>query len=170
MADDEHPGHWDGFSIYADVSQDIHSAVTDAIDSYSVIVSRHSEGAKVKPAEAAQHKANILGAANRLLTELEREVNRGSKYSDDLDAILDDWTDAGDEDGYIKEFHAAQLTSGYPGWMYDFVRQIHEVAWLLGYLKAGRIEEDKPNTPSSNGREMVEDIMEITNGTSTSDA
>lgn len=162
MAPDPPEQKWDGFSIYADVSQDIHQSVSDAIDSYSVVVSAHSEGAKLRPDDAARHKANILGAANRLITELNQEDHR-------FEDILDDWRGTGDgSPGRISELHDTALTEQYPGWLHRFVLQIHEAAWRLGYLKAGRYESDDPDTPESNGRKMIEDLA--TNGTSQSDA
>jgi len=157
MPDSESGDYWDGFSIYAEVSRDIHTSVTDAIDSYSMVAACHSEGAKLRPDDAAKHKANILAAANRLLTELKTEADRNAKFSDDYEAILDDWRG---DDGRIPRLHKIKLVSERPGWLYDFVMQIHEAAWKLGYIKAGRVEEEDAETPEATGREMIEDVLQ----------
>lgn len=160
MADDDSGDHWDGFSIYAEVSRDIHSSVGQAIDSYSAIVAAHSEGAKVRPDEAAQHKAAILSAAHRLLTEMEVEVERGSTNKNEYESILDNWRGDDNEDGWIGKLHGTNLSSEYPGWLHDFVPSIHRAAWHLGYLKAGRRESEATDTPEASGRAMLEDIAQ----------
>lgn len=157
--DDGAQDYWDGFSIYAEISRDIHESVGQAIDSYSAIVSYHSESAKLRDEEAAQHKAAILSAAHRLLTEMQIEADRGGPRADRYTEILDKWQG---DDGWIEQLHKANLSREHPPWLHEFASTIHRGAWHLGYLQAGRREEVEEDTPTTSGREMLEDIA---NGT-----
>jgi len=157
--------YWDGFSIYAEISRDIHESVGQAIDSYSAIASYHSEGAKIRDEEAAQHKAAVLSAAHRLLTEMEIEAGRNGPNADHYKEILAEWNG---DDGWIQQLHEANLAREHPSYLHEFAATIHRAAWHLGYLQAGRREEVEPDdTPSTSGREMLEDIA---NGTRQGDA
>lgn len=159
MADDQPETQWDGFSIYAEVSRDIHMAVADAVDSYSQLAAMHSESAKIEKGEAAEHKANILRAANRLLTELKQEQHR-----EPLEKILVAWAGESDDphdDGRIDDLLAAEVWREMPESLHELVNEIHEAAWRLGYLKAGRETEADPHgDPESSGLGMIEDALE----------
>lgn len=168
MAEDGASQQWDGFSIYSEVSRDIHESVGQAIDSYSAVQASHSEGAKVRREEAADHKAAILAAAHRLLTEMEVEVERGSVNSSKYKTILSHWTGDDDSDGWLNELHRTNLTQESPDWLHEFIREIHQAAWHLGYLKAGREESTGDSGPETSGREMIEDLAQ--NATSESNA
>lgn len=133
-ADDLEPGtRWDSFSVYGEVSKDVADAVQAAIDAYSHIDSIHAEGADVAPKRAAEARACILAAAHRLMTELENERDQVDLYDD----ILERWEG---QDGFIQRMGQVRLNSMSPGFLHQFVRDIHRAAWELGYIRAGRAE------------------------------
>lgn len=160
MADNEPGEHWDGFSIYSEVSRDIHESVGQAIDSYSAVQASHSEDAKVRRDDAADHKAAILAAAHRLLTEMEIEVERNSANSQHYEKMLDNWVGDENEEGWITQLYQTNLSQRSPDWLHNFVREIHQAAWHLGYLKAGRNEEVEDGSPQASGRKMIEDLAQ----------
>jgi len=137
--------YFEGYSDYETVSQDIGRAVRDAVDAYSQLDAKQQQAARGRGgAAAAQAHQHILAAAMRLVPELERD--RGSR--DELDEIYTDWTGEGvDKDGYIERLRASQLDARSPEWLYEFVVQIRQAAWELGYLQAGRTHKAESADP-----------------------
>jgi len=159
MGDQDTETEWDGYSIYNKVSAEIHDSVTDAIDAYATIASAHSEGEKVRPGEAAEAKSQILGAAMRFVVEL--DIHSGAADQLDFGEIHERWDGAGDDTGYIQRLREAQLVSPSTDmdWIQEFVRDIHAVAFELGYIKAGREETVQDNTPDGTSQDMLQDVI-----------
>ncbi|QGX95922.1 hypothetical protein EI982_14575 [Haloplanus rallus] len=136
--------YFEGYSDYQSVSKDIGQAVRDAIDAYAYIDGRHSQGARVRATNAASAYRRILGAAIRLLPELKRDA----ETKDELGEIYTDWTgDGNDDDGHIDQLQALSFQSPPPDWLFEFVVQIREAAWELGYLQAGRSRKAEQGDP-----------------------
>lgn len=147
MAAGDTETYFEGYSDYQSVSKDIGQAVRDAIDAYAFLDGRHSQGARVRATNAARAHRCILGAAIRLLPELKRDA----ETVEELGAIYADWT--GDDDGRIDQLRALSFQNPPPDWLFDFVVQIREAAWELGYLQAGRsrkAEQDDPVEQEAN--------------------
>ena len=135
--------YFEGYSDYQSVSKDIGQAVRDAIDAYAYIDGRHSQGARIHATNAASAYRRILGAAIRLLPELKRDA----ETKEELGEIYADWTGDGDDEGRIDQLQALSFQSPPPDWLFEFVVQIREAAWELGYLQAGqsrKAEQDDP--------------------------
>jgi hypothetical protein len=141
--------YFEGYSDYQSVSKDIGQAVRDAIDAYAYIDGRHSQGARVRATNAASAYRRILGAAIRLLPELKRDA----ETKDELGEIYNDWTGKDGDDGRIDQLQSLSFQSPPPDWLFEFVVQIREAAWELGYLQAGRsrkAEQDDPVEQEAN--------------------
>ncbi|RLM83697.1 hypothetical protein D3D02_16985 [Halobellus sp. Atlit-38R] len=134
--------YFEGYSDYETVAQDIGKAVRDAVDAYSHLDAQQRQAARGRGANAAaQAHQHILAAAIRLVPELQRDRDSREK----LDEIYVDWTG---DDGYIQRLKNTQLEAGSPDWLYEFVVQIREAAWELGYLQAGRTEKAEAEDPN----------------------
>lgn len=137
---------WDGYSDYATVASRIGENVFNAIDAYARIHSAHIEGARIRPRDAAEARSRIQSASMSLKPEL--EVQQDS--NDDVAAILARWEGGEDADtsvppdGFLSAFDSISLVESDPDWLYQFVVDIRRAGWELGYLKAGRYEEDGP--------------------------
>ncbi|MCG1002872.1 MULTISPECIES: hypothetical protein [Halobacterium] len=149
---------WDGYSDYAYVSYQISSAIDNAIDSFSSLQSLHDENSKIKAQQAANARQPILSAAMRLLPELEKQQDANEKYA----KMVEEWTEDGvDEQGYIDALKEVNLQSECPPWLYDFVLDLRRAGWELGYLQAGRYEDDEDEDDAhASAREMLKDIYE----------
>lgn len=128
---------WNSFSNYGNISDDVHDSVVGAIEAQAFIHAMHREEANVPRDMAADASATILGAARRLLTEMRREA--GESDEGFYDDILDRWEG---ENGFISRLANAKLSESSPAFLHEFVEDIHQAAWELGYLKAGRRERD----------------------------
>jgi len=147
MSDEEPQTEWDGYSIYARVSAEIHDSVTDALDAHAYVAAVLSEGGKIGRDEAAPRKAAILSAAARFQTELRVERQRTIPSGDTFDEIHAEWCG---ESGYVTRLQRSTLREvGDEDWIGEFVHQIHEVAWELGYIAAGR-DTSEPESGSVN--------------------
>lgn len=135
---------WEGYSDYETVSKSVAQSISDAVDAYAWLQGRQQEDASVNPEQAADARADILGAALKLYVEMQQEHERGN---DEYDAMLERWGYETDNDGvdeergpYVQEFHELRLTDKVPGWLFQFVMDIRTAGWKLGYLQAGRRE------------------------------
>jgi len=145
--------YFEGYSDYESVSKDIGQAVRDAIDAYAYIDGRHSQGARVRATNAASAYRRILGAAIRLLPELERDA----ETKEELGEIYDDWM--GENEGSIEELQSLSFQNPPPDWLFDFVVQIREAAWELGYLQAGRSRKAEERDPvEEEPKKMFEEL------------
>lgn len=149
---------WDGYSDYAYVSYQISSAIDNAIDAYASLQSLHDEDTKIKPSQASNARRPILSAAMRLLPELEKQKDANETYGE----MVDEWTEDGvEEQGYIEALREANLQRDCPDWLYDFVLDLRRAGWELGYLQAGRYEDDEDEDDAhASARKMLEDIYE----------
>lgn len=151
---------WDGYSDYKYVSYQISSAIDDAIDSYATLQGLHDEGAKIKANQAAQARQPILAAAMRLLPELKNNQSGNETYEE----MVQKWTEDGVPNrdvGYIPGLRQVDLTQSCPDWIYEFVLDLRKAGWELGYLQAGRYEEDDDEDDAhASAREMLKDIFE----------
>lgn len=100
---DEATQRWEGYSDYASVSQRVARAIGDAVDAYAYIQSLHAENARIRQRQAAQARSRIVGAAHKLMPELEANAANapsggdGSDASDGDDRADDRDADEGDE-------------------------------------------------------------------------
>jgi len=131
----ERSTRYEGYSDYNVVSRNVANSVDNAVDAYARVQSRHSEGARVKPDLAAEGSAHILGAALRLLPEIEQDEQA-------YEELLEEWTG---DDGYIARLKRTSLVSECPEWLGDFVVEIRRAGWQLGYLRAGRMGKEEPD-------------------------
>lgn len=137
-------GEYHGFSDFQFVSRRVAIAVDDAISAYALLESIQVEGAGVEPQQVAEARARIVGAAMRLVPEMEAERDDDEKP---YDQILTKWQDgAEDTDGYLNEIQDVSLYDSHPPWLRDFVTDIRRAAWHIGYLKAGKRASSGPET------------------------
>lgn len=146
-------GNWDSFSSYATVSETISENVFDAVAAAAHYEANRSEG-KLSHAEGSDVKEIILRTALILKHEVEREQDADEYYED----VVDRW--CGD-DGWIAQLRGMDLSMEYPDWVFDFAAEMPEVAWRLGYLKAGERKPDRhPDEDEQQAREMLETAFE----------
>lgn len=146
-------GQWDAYSDYQLVSRGVAKSIRDATRAYAEIVSGIRSGYKIGPQEEAELRADILSAAITLRTELKNEREKREIY----DEILSRWEG---EEGYISRFRDADLTTQPGEWFEEFVEDIRRAGWELGYLKAGRKEEEE-NKGDSEDSEVFQLIEEM---------
>lgn len=148
--------YFEGYSDYQSVSKDIGQAVRDAIDAYAFLDGRHTQGARVRATNAARAHRCILGAAIRLLPEVERDA----ETKEVLGEIHADWMGNGeDDDGDIDKLRSLSLQDPPPDWLFGFVVQIREAAWELGYLQAGRSRKaDEGDPAEEEPKQMFEEL------------
>lgn len=142
-----------GYSDYKSVSKDVSTAVADAIDIYANLEGYHRQTRGQNPhsrndALPALAHTHILGAALRLVPELRANKSTREKYQN----MLDRWEGTEDEEGYIKQLSDSDLGSNCPDWLRDFVLDIREAAFHLGYLQAGK------NVQAGEGDPIEEDV------------
>lgn len=129
---------WEGYSNYELVSKRASKAIDDALDAYALLHGAHAEDAAVQPDFAAEARSKILSAAIRMLVEMREDRDAVDTYEE----ILDRWEG---ENGYINRLLQSQLHQEVPGWLFQFVIDIRQAGWSLGYLQAGRhsrVDED----------------------------
>lgn len=151
---------WEGYSDYRKISLRVAGSISDAVDAYARLDSAHQENAQVSPGLAAEARGRILGAAMKLIPELEDDRDTVDVY----DEILDRWEDGNDdefddkEEGFISRLNNTQLRNGTPDWLWQMVLDIRRAGWKLGYLRAGRETETSSDDPVEDESDaMVQD-------------
>jgi hypothetical protein len=134
---DESSTRYQGYTDYRKVSGSVAESVENAVEAYALLKSKYKEGARVSPEFAARASARILSASLKLLPELKEE-----SFVDEYRSIVDNWEG---DDGFIRSLEEIPLVNRCPGWLHQFVREIRRAGWLLGYLKAGRDEDNSPD-------------------------
>jgi len=145
---------WEGYSNYRDVSQRVAESVSDAVDAYSALDSRHVEGASISQEYAATARQHIFAAAIRLYTEM-NELESEDPYGD----ILGRWEGEDDDDGFLTLLSEVRLTEENPEWLMEFVEDIRRAGWELGYLQAGRTKKKEPQDPAERDTEAMFDKL-----------
>lgn len=136
--DGDRSTRYEGYSDYSAVSRSVADAVDRAVESYAMIHSRHSEGARVTPKMAAEAGHHILGAAVKLLPELEDDRETVDTY----DEILTRWQG---DDGFIERLKRENLSSRSPEFLGQMALDIRRAGFELGYLRAGRQGKTEPD-------------------------
>lgn len=136
----ERATRYEGFSDYQSVSRSVAAAVEEAVDAYAIIQSKHCEGERVQPPQAAEASSKILAAALKLLPELEQ----GLDETEEGQELAEKWSG---DDGFIERLKSARLATESPEWLGEFVVEIRRAAWELGYLQAGRTVKEEPDDP-----------------------
>jgi hypothetical protein len=131
MNDDSRQGGFEAYSDYQHISREIAHDILDAGRAATAIQRYHTERGEYQPREIAEASASLLTPAYMLVEQM--EMHRGG--NDTLDEILADWNG---EDGYLAQIQNTDFLREYPGFMDDFVRQLHRAGLELGYLQAGR--------------------------------
>lgn len=153
MSSERDTGRTTRFEAYPDysaVSRAVAQSIEDAVDAYSKMQSRHSEGARVTPDQAAEASAHILGAALKLLPELEDDRETVEQY----DEILTRWEG---DNGFIERLKQTSLSSRSPEWLGQFTVDIRRAGFELGYVKAGtQKEEDSEDVVERDAESMFE--------------
>jgi len=150
--DDSVTTRWDGYSDYQSVSDRIARSIHDAIEGFATVERAQHENAQFHPNEAARCGARILTAAINVQTELDAYSGENEEYQELLDKFEG-------QDGYVQKLRQVRLRNESPDWLYDFVVDIRTAGFKLGYLKAGREEEERNgDEPEDHAREMFADV------------
>jgi len=150
--DDSVTTRWDGYSDYQSVSDRIEQSIHDAIEGFATVERAQHENASWHPNEAARCGARILTAAINVQTELYAYADDNDEYAELLEKFEGD-------DGYVQKLREVRLRNESPGWLYEFVIDIRTAGFKLGYLKAGREEEENTgDTPGDQAQEMFADL------------
>lgn len=146
--------YYEAYSDYYQVSQSVAKSIGEAIDAYATLEAAHTEGASLRPDEAAKCRRDILAAAMRLVTEMEQDGDEKEIYAE----ILTRWRGDGESDGFLRELQQQQLNNGLPHWMFQFVMDIRRAGWELGYVRAGREKKKEPDDPAeAEALQMIKD-------------
>lgn len=147
---------FEAYANYQSVSDRVARSIDKAVDAYSMIqADSTTHSGSIGPEEMAEAKHHIVGAATRLVVELEenREVN------ETFDEILGRWKGSGDTPGRLKQVQQWDPRQGVPGWMYQFIIDIRRAGWHLGYVRAGMEKEQTPDDPHEKStQEMLSDL------------
>jgi len=142
----------DAYSHYRTVSDKVHDDINEAVDAFSFLNSRWSQGIGLTPQSASSAKRAILRASKRLLYEI--RMSRGA--SPELAKIHDRWVDG---DGWVRLLEDADLRTERPEFLSQMVDDLVRAGWELGYLKSGRIERE-PQTEESETEKQVSEMFE----------
>ena len=144
---------WSGYSDYEEVASQLHKDVRNAVEAFSHIDSKHSQGIGVTPKTAVKARSAILSVAKRLAVEVRR-----NQHVDELGEIHERWSDdeEADEEGLITKLERSDFRAGQPDWLGQLVDDIIEAAWELGYIKAGVEKSTDPTADDAQVREMFE--------------
>jgi len=157
--DGESDTRWEGYADYRKISLRVAGAIEDAVNAYARLDSAHQENAQIQPELAAEARARILGAAMKLMPELEEDRETVDLY----DQILTRWEDGEKPDddsspGYIEAINQTRLKDESPSWLFQMVLDIRQAGWELGYLQAGRKRDAGDGDPvEKESDNMVED-------------
>lgn len=146
---------YEGYSDFEFVSRRNARSIDAAIKSYAVIDSYHIEGAPLEPEQIAEARANILSAAMQLVPELEDNKDN----DEEIKKILNDWVgeEGGRGKGYLEQLRESSLyNDDNLNWLAEFVAQIRQAGFMLGYLKAGREIDDEDEEWTGS---VVDDIL-----------
>lgn len=140
---------WSAYSDYQKVTRQAAQEVHLATRAYAWLTAQHREGARLRAEKTANESAYIQSAAMRMLPEL----RANQETNDIIEGIYTRWTEDGEyglEGGkgdpwppYLNAFEEAQLHRGVPPWLGQFVEDIQQAAWEIGYLKAGKSQRER---------------------------
>lgn len=139
---------YEGYTDFKSVSQRIAKSVDDALEGYAFAASVTEEGYRGDKEEVVYAKSAIRGAALKLVPELRLNAQGSSDDgAEEFEEMLRRWMEHGVDDntGYIEAIRHVDfydINEPIPDWVEDFVLDIRSAAFKLGYLKAGRVEEE----------------------------
>lgn len=151
---------WEGYSVFKEISSQLHEDVNRAIKAYAHINSLDSQNVGITPQTAVKTKSAILGVSKRIFYEV--QVNQ---HIDDFDEIYARWagkemTDSGfdeaEEDGHIERLEDADFTSGAPPFLPQLMDDLVTATWKLGYIRAGVKKSADPEDTEEQVEEMFE--------------
>lgn len=144
---------WQAYSDYGEVTHRVSASIEDAVDAYATLEAMMSEGANIEPERAADCRRKIQSAAMRILVDMRESGD------DQYKEIIDDWIGSDESKGYIQQLQNTEFGSQLPGWLFEFVLQIRQCGWRLGYVRAGRREKELPDDDEkAEAREMFDDL------------
>lgn len=146
MSDDQYRYEYEGYSDYKTVSNRVGQSIDDAVRAYAALESLHLEGARVRRTLAAEIRQDILSAAMMLIPDLQGSQFGDEEDDDPFEDILDRWgVEDGQftDDGYLAELRGTSLQENVPEWLYRLVVDIRTAGWEIGYLRAGRINQER---------------------------
>lgn len=139
---------WEGYSDFQSITTKIHDDVNSAVEAYSYIDSKYTQGAGITPQEAVKIKKSILQISKRLFFEIKR-----NKHTEDYEEIWERWSG---EDGHMAKLEDVNLRQERPEWLSQHVDDIVEAGWRLGYLKAGIEKPSDPTDDDQQAKEMFQ--------------
>jgi hypothetical protein len=138
----------DNYSHYRTISEEMLGDVRDAVDAYSFLNSRWTQGIGVTPQSASATKRALLNATKQLGFQIKMSRDGDEK----LGEIHARWYD---DEGYLKQLEEADMMDPVP-WLSEMVDDLVEAAWRLGYTQAGRIESVPDNEEDQIDKEVSE--------------
>jgi hypothetical protein len=162
MAADEDT-QWKGYSAYEEVASQLHKDVHKAVEAFSSLNSRSSQGVGITPQTAVNAKRDILRICKRLYYEIKR-----NRHVEPYDEIYLRWSgderapDGADErfveagPGYLELLEGANLAREVPQWLSQMVDDLIVASWKLGYIRSGVDKPADPNEDETQVEQMFE--------------
>lgn len=152
---------WEGYSVFQEISSQLHKDVNNAIKAYAHINSLDTSHMGITPQASVKTKRAILGVSKRVYYEI--QVNR---HVEDYREIYERWSGdevdgdgeivAGADDGFIERLEDADFTQGAPDFLPQLMDDLVKAAWTLGYIRAGVQKSADPEDAEEQVSEMFE--------------
>ena len=138
---------WESFTDFQSVTESVHRDVRRAKQAYSFINSCHTHGRPPSSSKAVAKKTYLLNAGLSLRHEIKQ--NQGVEP---FDEIISRWDG---EDGFLEKLERVNLRTDCPKWLRQYVDDVIEAGWELGYTKAGRQKLADPEDDSARVLEAI---------------
>jgi len=135
---DDESLEWDAYSDYNQVANSVTNEIHKATRAAGLIQRYHNDGGRFDSREIAESAAYIQSATMMLDEQLHYFSGSESSDEDTHQQILDKWRG---DNGRISKMQETDFVHECPDWLPDLVRELYRAGLLLGYLKAGRVEE-----------------------------
>jgi len=152
---------WESYSVFKEISSELHKNVNNAIKAYAHINSLDTSNMGITPQTAVKVKRAILGVSTRVFYEI--QINR---HVDEYRDIYERWSgnkvdESGDiiekdSRGYILLLEQADFTQGPPDFLSQLMKDLVKATWTLGYIRAGVYKNADPDKPDAQVSDMFE--------------